>query len=159
MSALSFSSVVLRAIASCRAAMERSRPTKSGTTWCGKTTMSRSGRRGSVAGRRLASFLSSRPKNMGVSRRKLYTTPQPSPRPEQPPALLGRGRCRYTQFGKDEGQQVCSLRNSLLHLVRATVPSIFLDAQKDGQVGGTGRLHPGGEFAGMHRVHAVVVVR
>ncbi len=42
------------AIASSSAAMDFSRPTKSGTTMCGKTMMSRSGRSGTVrtAGRR-----------------------------------------------------------------------------------------------------------
>ena len=57
------------AIASSSAAMDFSRPTKSGTTMCGKTMMSRRGRRGTVrtAGRlEPGSLLSSLRKNIGV---------------------------------------------------------------------------------------------
>src|SRR5215831_6083020 len=58
------SSEPLWAMASFSAAIDFSRPTKSGTTWWGKTMMSRSGRSGTVWVGRLASRLSSRPKSM-----------------------------------------------------------------------------------------------
>ena len=51
-------------IASSRAAIDFSRPTKSGTTMCGKTMMSRRGRRGSCRVRGLPPFFSSLPKNI-----------------------------------------------------------------------------------------------
>ena len=54
-------------IASSSAAIDFSRPTKSGTTMCGKTMMSRSGSRGTVRipDLLLGSFLSSLRKNIG----------------------------------------------------------------------------------------------
>ena len=58
-----------------------SRPTKSGTTMCGNTMMSRRGNSGSTAGRRLASRLSSRPKNI---RFDSTLAPSASPRLGQP---------------------------------------------------------------------------
>ena len=57
-------------IASSRAAIDFSRPTKSGTTMCGKTMMSRSGSSGTVRTLRAEDFLSSSlRKNMRVSPR------------------------------------------------------------------------------------------
>src|SRR5437660_550644 len=117
-------------IASSSAAIDFSRPTKSGTTMCGKTMMSRSGSRGTVRtpDLLLGSFLSSLRKNIGFL---------------PPGTRLLRCRSEAYRF-----TWVKSFKESRYSSQRVRVPAEFPQTRRRTITSGPGRIAPEKESSG-----------